>query len=617
LKSMCGIAICLTHQPVRGNPFTKTAMDLLAHRGPDGHGFWNDDTCWMLHRRLAIQDLSVAGQQPMQSPSGRYQMVFNGEIYNHLNLRKRFLCDVSFRGHSDTETLLALFERLGSGMLPHLVGMWAFVIWDVQEQQAFISRDRFGQKPLYWCKRDGDWFFSSELKPLLAGQGAQVYNPLAISEYLALGNYDHLGTETFYQHIFSFPPASFAFLKHGDTGLAAQSYWRLDEVPHRDRVPFQRNEAARLRELVIQSVESQLLSDVPVGATLSGGLDSSIIASCLAVLGKKGFPVFTAQFPGSAFDESPYVEALRERFEGSFEVIRAPVGSIRLQKDMGRVIHQQEEPFGDPSIMAHGFLVQAAQQHGIPVLLGGQGGDELSMGYPWMVQRLAAYSLNKGRVTLFADVLKSRYVKLPVAARILLGGFFPAVEKKFRLIMRKRQKSWLRTPLQIPSPAVSFGTSTGFDEIYRESLYSVGLPHLCHYDDRSTMARSIEGRMPFLDHRLFEFVSRLREDAFYRNGLSKYLLREAFHAELPDCIRTRKDKIGFFTPLRELVLQDADWIAAQLVESRLLKDVLADDFLQTVLAKLKTSRGAEGSDYRVIFRLLSLAIWHNQFNRQP
>ncbi|MFO0265760.1 MAG: asparagine synthetase B, partial [Cyclobacteriaceae bacterium] len=165
-------------------------MDLLAHRGPDGHGFWNDDTCWMLHRRLAIQDLSVAGQQPMQSPSGRYQMVFNGEIYNHLNLRKRFLCDVAFRGHSDTETLLALFERLGSGMLPHLVGMWAFVIWDVQEQQAFISRDRFGQKPLYWCKRDGDWFFSSELKPLLAGQGAQVYNPLAISEYLALGNYD-------------------------------------------------------------------------------------------------------------------------------------------------------------------------------------------------------------------------------------------------------------------------------------------------------------------------------------------------------------------------------------------------------------------------------------------
>ncbi|MFO0265776.1 MAG: asparagine synthase-related protein, partial [Cyclobacteriaceae bacterium] len=181
-------------------------------------------------------------------------------------------------------------------------------------------------------------------------------------------------------------------------------------------------------------------------------------------------------------------------------------------------------------------------QHGITVLLGGQGGDELSMGYPWMVQRLAAYSLNKGRVTLFADVLKSRYVKLPVAARILLGGFFPAVEKKFRLIMRKRQKSWLRTPLQIPSPAVSFGTSTGFDEIYRESLYSVGLPHLCHYDDRSTMARSIEGRMPFLDHRLFEFVSRLREDAFYRNGLSKYLLRVAFHAELPDCIRTRKDK---------------------------------------------------------------------------
>jgi asparagine synthase (glutamine-hydrolysing) len=610
---MCGIAFCLTDNIERGQRFCIDAVSELAHRGPDGNGLWNDGFCWITHTRLAIQDLSEAGKQPMVSHSGKYVISFNGEIYNHLDLRKRYLSDLKFKGHSDTETILALYERMGTAMLPHLVGMWAFVIWDKQNQEAIISRDRFGQKPLYWTRHTSAWFFSSEIQPLLTAESRTKINPLAISEYITLGNYDHLGTSTFYKNIHTFPPSNFAVLKRSDSVLKPQSYWHLEEVKYSDRISFGAEQATKLRELVLEAVSSQLLSDVPVGATLSGGLDSSIIASCIALLGKKKFPVFTAQFPGTLYDESKYVSALSARFDGAFEVINAPVEELNLRSDLEQTLSQQEEPFGDPSIMAHGYLVKAAHKQGVPVLLGGQGGDEISMGYPWMYHRLVSYALNKGAIQPLKNFVKNENRSFSSLSRIILSGLSPSLEKKVRMFARTKQKSFLNPAFRLDSPATYFGASNEFNGIYRESLYSVGLPHLCHYDDRSTMAMSIEGRMPFLDHRIFEFVSQLKEDAFYRNGFSKFLLREAFRDVLPELIINRKDKIGFFTPLKVLIKNDATYIANQLNKSLFLKSVVDKSYLTAMITRLRLGE-TDTVDNRVVFRMLSVGVWEEQLN---
>jgi asparagine synthase (glutamine-hydrolysing) len=608
---MCGIAFCLTDNRIKGQRFCTEAISTLAHRGPDGSGLWNDNVCWMMHRRLAIQDLSEAGKQPMVSPSGRYVISFNGEIYNHLELRKKYLGHFNFNGHSDTETLLALYELMGANMQQHLVGMWAFVIWDVQEQQAFISRDRFGQKPLYWVRDQTSWYFSSEIKPLLSIIQRVEVNSIAISEYIALGNYDHLGEEIFHKGVYTFPSSHYAVVTRQHDRIHSIPYWKLREVPFKERVPFEKKQAMELRELVVEAVHSQLLSDVPVGATLSGGLDSSIIASCIAILGKKKFPVFTAQFPGTPFDESKYVQALKDKYEDSFELIKAPVGELNLRADLDRSLQQQEEPFGDPSIMAHGYLVKAAQSNKVPVLLGGQGGDEISMGYPWMYHRLVSYALHHHSPGLLREFMRYENSAGSLKARIILSGIFPALEKKIRLLARAKQKHFLQAAYQIDSPASRFGSSAEFNGIYKESLYSVGLPHLCHYDDRSTMALSIEGRMPFLDHRIFEFVSQLREDAFYRNGFSKFLLREAFRDVLPDLILNRKDKIGFFTPLKALIKNDASYIANQLNKSLFLKSVVDQSFLADMITRLRVGE-TDTVDSRVVFRMLSVGVWEKQ-----
>jgi asparagine synthase (glutamine-hydrolysing) len=387
----------------------------------------------------------------------------------------------------------------------------------------------------------------------------------------------------------------------------------LEEIAFKDRLPLDPTRVKTFRDLVVQAVESQLLSDVPVGATVSGGLDSSIIASVIALLGKKKFPVFTAQFPGSKFDESCYITALHKKWAGSFELIFTPVEELDLEQSMEQTLLEQEEPFGDPSIIAHGFLVRAAHQNKIPVLLGGQGGDEVSMGYPWMYHRLISYALQNYQVSPVIDYIKSSS-SLNTTARILLSAVAPGVESKLRAKSRFNQKSFLQQSFQNELPVDTLGSNRNFQDIYRESLYTVGLPHLCHYDDRSTMAKSIEGRMPFLDHRLFEFASMLQVDAFYKNGYSKVLLRKAFRNELPQEITERKDKIGFYTPLQQTLKKSKKWILNTFAADRFLDELVTSEFKANMLRTLQNDTVTMG-DSRCIFRLLSLALWHRSIQK--
>lgn len=604
---MCGIAVCLSPDQTAKTSFGDRALKSLNHRGPDGNGRWFDDDVILIHTRLAIQDLTEAGHQPMLSRSGRYIITFNGEIYNHLDLRKRFLADHIFTGHSDTETILALFEKLGARMLQHLLGMWAMAIWDTIEKKLFVSRDRYGQKPLYYVRVKDALFFSSEITPLLHQGADRNPNLLALSEYLALGNYGHLFDQSFYSSIIQLLPGHYSVFDADGRQLLSEAYWNLEEVSYKDRLPFDDVRCREFRDLLISAVESQLLSDVPVGATLSGGLDSSIIVSSIAALGLKNFPVFTAQFPGSVNDETRYVKTVQKKWGNALDVIYTPVHEMSLKDDLKEAIDQQEEPFGDPSIIAHGFLVEAAKNAGMKVLLGGQGGDEISMGYPWMYERAFAYALHAGDYSSFYKFLNRNGAKISTIGRLILAGALPGVEHMLRMRSRYRAKSFLQPDLRLPSPNASFGRVNRFTDVYLESVKTVGIPHLCQYDDRSTMAKSIEGRMPFLDHRLLEFVSRLRPDSFYEKGLSKIIFRKAFKDLLPPEVLTRKDKVSFFTPLVKLISRDKEWALTLLNDERTLKWIseLKQRELNTILSRGNLTESAA----IMIFRTASLVIW--------
>ncbi|MDB5258757.1 MAG: hypothetical protein JWM14_3452, partial [Chitinophagaceae bacterium] len=395
---MCGIAFALGGETTKALLFAERANRLLAHRGPDGEGIFQEKQVVLSHRRLAILDLSEAGAQPMQTEDNRYVIVHNGEIYNHLKLRNDFLPHVTFRGLSDTETLLLLYVHLGEKMLQHLVGMWAFAIWDSKEETLFVCRDRYGQKPLYHRRSpDGALLFSSEIKPLIEDQEHPLMNETAVVEYLALGNYGHLDNQTFFKEINSFRQGHYAKIKAGDGSFKEEQYWRLPKIKEKDKRPFDQELRSQLESIIEEAVSSQLLSDVKIGATLSGGLDSSIVVGAMAKTKTTSTPVFTAQSANSKWDESQYVKAVEEKWStDKIDLHWKELNQTSIADHLVHYITVQEEPFGDPSIMAHGFLIAMAKENGVKVIVGGQGADEVFFGYESMIASLLSRGIRKG-----------------------------------------------------------------------------------------------------------------------------------------------------------------------------------------------------------------------------
>jgi asparagine synthase (glutamine-hydrolysing) len=607
---MCGLVAAFGNKATEN--IIQEMMNLIVHRGPDDNGVFIDSERQIAlgQRRLSIQDLTAAGHQPMHSSCGRYCIVFNGEIYNHLELRKKYLNNKVFKGHSDTETIIELFAILGEKMLPELVGMWALVIWDKIDKKFLVSRDRYGQKPLYFTKVDSTLFFSSEIKPLLKLQKSVLVNEVAVTEYISTGNYEHLFENTFFKNIFIFKAACYTYISNIEARIHPIPYWKINPIKDSERVTFDEGQAKSLRSSIEEAVTSQLLSDVPVGATLSGGLDSSIIVSVMAQQLNKKFPVFTAQFPGGANDETKYVKALEKKYKGRFELIYAPVHKISLESLLEKVIFEQEEPFGDTSIIAHGFLMDEARAKGIPVILGGQGGDEVSMGYPWMAQRVASHALSKGRIGEFLTFCSTSKISKPEMLRLAFSALFPKIELEYRMKKRKSYAFLLNSDFAKTAPKSSFAPSSDFYGIFLEAIETVGIPHLTHYDDRSSMIRSIESRMPFLDHRIIEKTHVFKTGEFFKNGYSKNILRMAFKDDLPSEIIERKDKMGFYTPIREIVVSEISWIKHNINGFNL--PVFNNTRINDLILKAENNMLTVNESLH-IFRVLSVIIWFNRF----
>lgn len=601
----------------------------LRHRGPDGEGFHIDRNVGLGHRRLSIIDLSDAGHQPMTNEDGRLWVVLNGEIYNYRELREELLSKGhQFRSHTDTEVLLHLYEEEGPACLQRLVGMFAFAIWDAGTRTLFAARDHFGVKPFYYTVADDTFAFASEIKALLGDSPAPPeLDRDAMADYLTFQFV--LGAKTLFRNIRKLLPGQYLVLRQGEQPVLGV-YWDVDFTvdTHHTEHYFR----DRLRTLLEEAVRLQLRSDVPVGAHLSGGLDSTTVACLATMVGERPIHTFSGGFgDGPQYDETPFAR-LAAQTAGSIHHEIFPTASDFVEL-MPRIIYSMDEPMAGPGVFPQ-YLVSKLASDTVKVVLGGQGGDEIFGGY---VRYLVAYldACIKGGIegtqedhryiVTFESVLPNlpqlRGYE-PLLQRFWSDGLFEAADRRyFRLIDRSAE---LRRLVRHEFWDEATGNYSPF-EAYRETFEAPEchalinkmtrfdlktlLPALLHVEDRTSMAVSLESRVPLLDHRIVELVASMPPMIKFKGGRSKHIFREVVRTIVPPEIYARQDKMGFPVPLTR-------WYRQEPVRG-FLRDVLLGSAARTrgliSTDELSAVLDCESEYGRGLWGLLNLELWAQTF----
>lgn len=581
----------------------------IAHRGPDGEGVWINGSgqAGLAHRRLSIIDLSPAGAQPMHY-LGRYTIIHNGELYNYLELRGMLQSKgYSFHSRTDTEVILAAFDHFGAGCVQHFDGMFAFAIWDEMTQKLFLARDRFGEKPLFFCRDNDEFLFASELKALWAAGIKKESNQRMIFNFLTIGYTQNPGNgfETFFRDISKLPARSFLFYHPATGSLEVSAYWDIEV--EQNRIIKEESAVDTFSQLLHASVDRRLRSDVRVGTSLSGGLDSSSVVACILRQpnAPSDLPTFSAVFPGFEKDESGYIQTLTQHF--SLQNHPTTPTAAGLIRDFERLVHHQEEPFLSSSIYAQFNVFGLAASHGVKVLLDGQGADELLAGYHkyynWYWQEL--YRTDKKAFALELEAaresgISSRWTwKNRLAAQLpVYAGLFL---KKKRMAQQRRSGDLSREFIR--EFGISYYDIPHIDKLSGILYYNTfmnGMEELLRYADRNSMAHGVEVRLPFLDHTLVEFVFSLPSHYKIREGWTKWLLRRSMEDILPAGITYRRDKTGFEPP-QQIWMQDPtlqDYIH-EARRSLVKTGILAPSVLQKKIQP-QEAHAAENRDWRYL-----------------
>lgn len=578
---MCGIAGVFNSRGQLNPHDLKRMTDAIAHRGPDGEGHWMnaESTIGLGHRRLAIIDLSDAGSQPMTSLGGRYTIVFNGEIYNYVELKEELIKKgYSFHSHSDTEVLLNLFIEKGDRCLSYLDGMFAFAIWDNVEKKLFCARDRFGEKPFYYHFIPGKLFvFASEIKAIKAYGVPLSFHPHRIGWYLndiyALSN-PLKQEETFYRQVQKLE-AGYSLTIDSELTLRKKKYWDID-INHID-LSISFNEAKEhFKHLFHQSVQLRLRSDVPIGTSLSGGLDSSSVVCVISeMLRSSGGTqkTFSARFKNYDKDEGKFIE---EVIRGKqLQAFYTWPEADHLLNQFEQFMYHQEEPVGTANQFSQWEVMKLARQEQVTVLLDGQGADEIVTGYSHYFdtyfhelhtfypdrfdKELHAYIENINPGYEFVLYKQKEAKTLSSRTKSLIYPLYKKIVKPVLPI--KKNYSGLMDP-DYGLEANRHGDYFYFDYTkgLNRGLYNDAkngkLEDLLRYGDKNSMAHSREVRLPFLSHKLAEFVFSLPPWFKIHDGWSKYILRESMKELLPEKIAWRKDKIGYQTPQERWLIKD-------------------------------------------------------------
>ncbi len=624
---MCGISAIFLTEPISELPvLINKSLDLIAHRGPDGRGTvigqggalaqdsFKGKSDWALgHVRLSILDTSSAGNQPMASADNTCWITYNGEIYNYVEL-KRELEDSGFlfKTGTDTEVIINAYKKWGIDCVSRFAGMFAFVLVDLVKGMVFLGRDRLGIKPLYTWSNGKKIAVVSEPKQLFAFQD---FRPKAdrqqVVDYLLDDVVGHEPEKCFFSQVTPLEPGHVMSWKLGDvpSSLQTQSYWS----PEFSEQKISWNNAVEDTGTLFRTILDQhLRSDVPVGSCLSGGMDSSSIVSMVSREFKRPVHTFSSCFPGFEFDEQEYMDAVTEHGR-SFSNKVYP-DDDQLSKDLDQLIYMQDEPFTSLSLYAQWCVMKAAKQSGIPVLLDGQGGDESLCGYRkyafFYLKKLirdrkfiGAYRhlfdlITKGDQRIFDFKAGQRY--LPAFLRKRHDRVYDLLSPEWRQFSRS---AWQE----------KMGDVSSMKQHQVADLRLWSLPALLRYEDRNSMAHSIEARVPFVDHRFVEHCLAMPSEFFFRKGMTKRLLSEALGTTLPDSIHKRRTKFGFETP-------QSIWMKGNL-GTQLLSSIGKSPRLAEILNISEVANAFKGfqnnrsgfSDAS-LFRCACLGLWLERFS---
>jgi asparagine synthase (glutamine-hydrolysing) len=611
---MCGIA-GLVGVNLKDEKLTllRKMNSALRHRGPDGEAYWMNEsqTVAFGHNRLAVIDLSAAAAQPMHKNFGDSSLtiVYNGEIYNYIELRT----DLEKKGYafstkSDTEVLLALYHYYKAAALNLIDGMFAFAIWDEEKQELFAARDRFGEKPFYYTIENNILFFASEMKALWAAGITKTINHTALLNYLGAGliNTGNTKGTTFYTNIQQLPPGYFLVYKSSNNSPILKQYYFLDK--NKEAANTVEEAKHKLLNLLNASVQKRLRSDVPVGTSLSGGLDSSTIAAIIANTDgvNNNFKTFSAVFPGYEKDETAFIQQIATNFNLINYTIAPTVKDF--EQDFAKLMYHQEEPFQSSSIFVQYKVYALAKQHGVTVLLDGQGADEILAGYHkyyhWYWQQL----LREGKFSTLLKEIKAAKINgvninwsyKNYAAAMLPFLTVKQLEKKVKNELRQELLSpdYFKAhykPSTIAKPIVKT-----LNDILHNDTFDNGLENLLRYADRNAMAHGVEVRLPFLLHELVEFVFSLPASFKINNGFTKYILRAAMQPYLPNNIVWRKDKIGFEPPQKSWLLASAMQAYIQDATNKLKQEKIIHKHFSYTSLQLTNAHEANNTAWRVL-----------------
>ena len=603
---MCGICGIVASREVAESEL-QLQLEKLRHRGPDDDGIWVAGGVAFGHLRLSILDLSPAGHQPMIEPITGCTIVFNGEIYNYVELREQLSGRYTFRTHSDTEVILACYVVYGTSFLTYLRGMFALALFDPRSQEVLLARDRVGIKPLYYRQHHQGFYFASEMKALIGKPlGTPSINESKATEFLVARQLDTT-TETLFQGIFQLAPGHYLRLNANGKILQEETFWQIPKSGDR---PFEPRHRTELVGKMDETIRLHLRSDVPVGSFVSGGIDSSAV-TCFALRHHPTdlpFHTYSAMLPGGNPENEliPLVNNLPGVKKHEFVL-----DGKAFFDDLPRVIYQHDEPLLDGSMYSHYKLCELAHRDGLKVLLSGAGGDELFGGY------LSHVSSYLGRLVKRNQWLKMLKSVRKISSHSDYGLFFLATKgiqealpfdwrQRWKNQQFSRQFAHIKSPIQIqhfysrdPDP---------WQANLLNNYHSWTVPPYLHYEDRNSMAFGIEIRVPFYDHQLMEWVMQFDAGSLV-NGSSKTLMRESFKGIVPQGILQQKGKYGFPSPIDQLLRNSA--------ESRALYfDLVPSNpfFKKNEAEHLGKDFFAGAGDLGAFWRALSFSIWYKSHN---
>ena len=617
---MCGILGFNWSDPVLG----KTLCQILEHRGPDQEGIFSEEGITLGFRRLSIIDLSEQGNQPMGNEDGSVQLVFNGEIYNFLELRKELVeRGHLFRGHSDSEVIVHAYEEWEDNFLSHLQGMFAIGLWDRKKRNLIIARDRLGIKPLYYYQRNGRFAFASEIKALL--RIPEVERGVNLQ-----GLYYYLGFEfvpsplTMFEGIRKLRPGHYLFYSH--QGIEEKAYWEPSFTP----VARSQGEAVEeMRTLLKETVRMHLISDVPLGVFLSGGLDSSTLVALMRELGVNPLKTFSIGYPDPSFSELPYAQMVAERFETEHTVLMIPEVTLH---DLEEAVWHLDEPMTDLSALPLYLVCREARKY-VTVCLSGEGGDEIFAGYDrfkaskadsyyrWLpgllrekviyplVERLPDQPQKKGAVNILKRFVEGSH--LPMDGGHLRWQYFSS-ENQDGLLYNGFFKKQVRmdpfAPLRDLRSRFSFKKRID-EEIYLDLRFIMPDSVLMKVDKMS-MAHALEIRVPFLDHRFVEFTAGLPGDWKLKGFQTKAIFRKALEGLLPDQIVWR-GKQGYSLPVKNWLREGLkEPLLAVLNESPVIQEYMSRSYIDQLI---REHMARTHNHNHILWALLNLGLWYQKF----